>query len=70
MIHIDELFIEKYAMADIPHIKAGDHIFVAMAKVSNCPLITSDAKMITISKECGVRVFEPVEFMNELDENT
>ncbi len=70
LIHIDKPFIEKYAMADIPYIKAGDHIFVAMAKTNDCPLITSDAKMITISKECGVRVFKPAEFMNELGENT
>ena len=70
IIHIDKPFIEKYAMADIPYIKAGDHIFVAMAKTNDCPLITSDAKMITISKECGVRVFKPAEFMNELGENT
>ena len=70
LIHIDKPFIEKYAMADIPNIKAGDHIFVAIAKINDWPLITSDSQMITISKQCGVRVFEPLEFMNELNENT
>ena len=70
LMHIDKPFIEKYAMADIPYIKAGDHIFIAIAKINDYPLITSDAKMITVSKQCGVRVFEPVEFMNELGENT
>ncbi len=70
LIHIDKPFIEKYAMADIPYIKAGDHIFVAIAKINDWPLITSDTQMITISKQCGVRVFEPAEFMNELNENT
>ncbi len=69
LIHLDEQFIKKYSMVDIPYIKAGDHIFVVVAKINDCPLITSDAKMITISKECGVRVFEPVEFMNELGES-
>ena len=57
-------------MIDIPYIKAGDHIFVVVAKINDCPLITSDEKMITISKECGVRVFNPAEFMSELGENT
>ena len=66
LIHIDEPFIEKYAMADIPYIKAGDHIFIAIAKFNDYPLITSDAKMINVSKQCGVRVFKPAEFMNEL----
>ena len=70
LIHIDEQFIKKYSMIDIPYIKAGDHIFVVVSKINDCPLITSDAKMITISKECGVRVFMPAEFMNELGENT
>ena len=70
LIHIDNLFIEKYAMADIPYIKAGDHIFVAIAKINGWPLVTSDAKMIAISEQCGVRVFEPAQLMNELGENT
>ncbi len=66
LIHIDDQFINKYAMADIPYIKAGDHIFIAIAKINDYALITSDAKMIDVSKQCGVRVFEPAEFMNEL----
>ena len=70
LIHIDKPFIQKYAMADIPYIKAGDHIFIAMAKTNDCPLITSDEKMFTISKQCGVHVFKPAEFMNELGDST
>ncbi len=68
-IYIDESFIKKYAMADIPYIKAGDHIFIAFAKINDYALITSDAQMINVSKQCGVRVFEPTEFMNELKSN-
>ena len=66
LLHIDKPFIEKYAMADIPYIKAGDHIFVAVAKLNSCPLITSDNRMTVVSKECGVRVFSPGEFLSEL----
>jgi predicted nucleic acid-binding protein len=44
-------------MAAIPYIKAGDHIFLAIAKVDGLPLITSDAKMISVAKRCGVKVF-------------
>ncbi len=64
LIHIDQPFIQKYAMADIPYIKAGDHIFVAIAKVNGYPLITSDSKMTAVSKQCGVQVFSPTEFSN------
>ena len=67
LIHIDEEFIKKYAMADIPYIKAGDHIFIAIAKFNDCPLITSDQKMLAVSNRCGVRVFEPAEFISELE---
>ncbi len=65
LIHIDRPFIEKYAMADIPYIKAGDHIFVAIAMKDDYTLITSDAKMIDVSKNCGIRVFKPAEFTDE-----
>lgn len=66
LIHIDKTFIEKYAMIDIPHIKAGDHIFIAIAKVNGYPLVTSDAKMIEISRLCGVCVFSPTEYLGEI----
>jgi predicted nucleic acid-binding protein len=57
LIHIDHDFILRYRMAAIPYIKAGDHIFLAIAKVDGLPLITSDAKMISVAKRCGVKVF-------------
>lgn len=66
LIHIDELFIQKYSMVDIPYIKAGDHIFVAIAKLNDYPLITSDSKMSKVAKQCGIRVFSPSEYLNEL----
>ena len=31
LIHIDDKFISRYRMADLPYIKAGDHIFLAVA---------------------------------------
>ena len=66
LIHIDKSFIEQYAMVNVPYIKAGDHIFIVIAKVNDYPLITSDANMIDVSKKCGIRVFKPAEFMDEL----
>jgi hypothetical protein len=65
LIHIDKAFIEKYAMADIPYIKAGDHIFIAIAKLDGYVLITSDKQAISVAKQCGVRVFEPEEFLKK-----
>lgn len=59
LIHIDQEFILRYRMAQIPYIKAGDHIFVAVAKLDGLTLITSDSKMLAVAKKCGVRVFHP-----------
>ncbi len=59
LIHIDDDFITKYRMADIPYIKAGDHIFVAVAKLNGYPLVTSDTKMLNVARKAGVRIFEP-----------
>lgn len=65
LIHIDEKFIAKYAIAKLPYIKAGDHIFLAVAKVNNVSLITSDGNMIKIAKAAGVSVFTPAEALTE-----
>ena len=66
LIHIDENFIKKYAMVEIPYIKGGDHIFVVVAKVNSYPLITSDGKMFDVCKKCGVEVYTPKEFLIKL----
>jgi len=66
LIHIDDKFIDKYAMVEIPYIKAGDHIFVVVAKVNNYPLISSDSKMIEVCKKCGVNIYTPKEYFNYL----
>ena len=66
LLYIDEQFIKKYTKPDIPQIKAGDHIFVVVAKVNDYTLITSDVQMIKVSKECGIKVFTPAEFIDEL----
>jgi predicted nucleic acid-binding protein len=70
LIHIYKPFIEKYAMADVPYIKASDHIFIAIARVNGYPLVTSDCKMIEVSKKCGVRVVTPRELSDELAKGT
>lgn len=66
LVHIDKPFIERYSSVDLPYLKAGDHIFVAIAKVNAWPLVTSDRAMTEASNQCGVQVFSPAEFMDEL----
>ena len=66
LIHIDQQFIERYAMVDVPRLKASDHIFVAFAIRNGHTLITSDEQMLDVSKKCGVRAFKPTEFLKQL----
>ena len=65
LIHIDKSFILKYSMTDIPYIKGGDYIFIAVAKKNDLPLVTSDNKMIQVCKQCDVQVFTPSEYLEE-----
>lgn len=65
LIHIDDKFIAKYAMTDLPYIKAGDHIFLAVAKVNDISLITSDGGLLKVAKAAGVSVFTPAEALVE-----
>ncbi len=57
LIHIDNKFIDKYVNVKIPYIKAGDHIFIVVAKHNNYPLISSDSKMIDVCKKCGINIY-------------
>ena len=70
LMDIDGKFIQKYAMVNIPYIKSGDHIFLAVAKTNGWPLVTSDEKMFDVAKKCGVKVFQPAEFTQILRDGT
>jgi predicted nucleic acid-binding protein len=63
-IHIDKEFICNHINVEIPYIKAGDHIFIAAAKVGNYQLITWDKGMYSTAKKAGVQVFTPTEYLN------
>lgn len=56
-IPIDSAFIDKYMKIDIPYAKAGDSIFIAVAKAHNFPIITEDKGMIKVAKEAELEVY-------------
>jgi len=66
LLPIDDGFIAKYKMADVPRLKAGDHIFLAVAKVDNISLITSDTQLLSAGRRAGVSVFTPAEALVEV----
>jgi len=63
LLHIDDKFIHKYGNIEIPHIKAGDHIYVVVAHVDGRPLITTDNGMAKVAKQLGVSVYSPKEYV-------
>jgi PIN domain nuclease of toxin-antitoxin system len=66
LLPIDDGFIAKYKMADVPRLKAGDHIFLAVAKVDNISLITSDTQLLSAGRRASVSVFTPAEALAEV----
>jgi predicted nucleic acid-binding protein len=61
-IHIDEHFLNKYSNLLLPYIKAGDHIYIAIAKTDGLPLVSTDNGMLRVAKEVGVQAFLPSEY--------
>jgi predicted nucleic acid-binding protein len=64
-INIDEGFFSKYFDPDIPYLKAGDLIFVSLAKGDGANLITEDNNQYKVAKAAGVKVYRIKEFIDE-----
>jgi predicted nucleic acid-binding protein len=61
-IPIDQAFFDKYFDAELPHIKAGDYMNVALAKANGLTLVTGDPDQYATAKEAGVKTFNAEEF--------
>lgn len=61
-IPIDNPFFDKYFDVELPHIKAGDYMYVALAKVNGLTLLTEDPTQYAVAKEAGVKVYNSEEF--------
>lgn len=57
-VPIDQAFMDLYPTGDLPHLKAGDLIYLAMAKADKIPLITEDQELYDKACEAGVNVFK------------
>ena len=63
-VAIDKKFIENYYDVEVPYAKAGDTIYMVIAKKLGLPLITRDNKMYKVAKEAGINVFTVSEAVN------
>lgn len=66
-VPIDWDFIDRYFEADLPYLRAGDLIFVAMAKRDQALLITEDDDLYKVAKSVGVAVYRTKEFLEQFD---
>jgi predicted nucleic acid-binding protein len=65
-VPIDETFLGRYSNPSIPHMRAGDFPFVAIAKCEGLPLITEDTDQRTAALACGVQVFSISEYLTHI----
>ena len=63
-IPIDQKFLKEYLDLSIPYIKAGDLIYILIAKKHKCPLITEDKMQARIAKSVGIQTYTIKEFLN------
>jgi len=67
MVPIDDNFIADYFDKSIPHLRAGDLIYVLVAKKYSCPLITEDKAQYKVAKRIGLETYKIVEYLNTLN---
>lgn len=62
-VPIDEAFFQNYYSTDLPYLKGGDLIFLALAHKERLPLVTEDGHLWRKSLSIGVAVFSIDEFL-------
>lgn len=68
-VWLDATFFNNCYRPDLPRLKAGDMIFVALAKSDGKPLITEDSEMHKKANEFGVDAYTIQEFLDQAEIN-
>ncbi|MBI4449178.1 hypothetical protein HY641_04085 [Candidatus Woesearchaeota archaeon] len=63
-VPMDMGFFNKYFDPSIPYLKAGDLVFVAMARGDDAILVTEDNNQYKAAKASGVKVYRIKEFID------
>jgi predicted nucleic acid-binding protein len=62
-LNIDKAFLEKYLDTSLPRLKAGDSLYLAVAKKESAILITNDSELGKVGNSCGVEALTVEEFV-------
>lgn len=68
MINIDQKFLREYLDLGIPYIKAGDLIYILIAKKHDGILITEDVRQAKVARSINVETYKIDEFLNKFDD--
>lgn len=66
MIYLDEGFLNKYFIDDLPYQKGSDYIYMAVAHVENIPIITEDKQFFGKKKKPYFTAYKIKEYVNNL----
>lgn len=66
-ISIDQQFIKNYSDLSIPYIKAGDLIYILVAKKHSGILITEDKKQARVAKKLHIETYSVDEYLDKFD---
>lgn len=69
IIPIDMQFVHEHIDHTIPYMKAGDLIFVAIAKKQGLAIVTEDKLQYERATQGGVKAFTIKQFLEELEKN-
>lgn len=61
-VAIDDVFVRRYRDPTLPYVKAGDFMYMAMAKREAAPLITEDKQLYGAAQRAGMQVVRLKEF--------
>lgn len=65
-IAIDGTFLDLYLGEQLPYLKGGDMIFLAIANRHRVPLITADNAILQKGRELGITVYTPAEYLTQV----
>lgn len=68
-VPIDSEFLDRYPTTDLPQLKAGDLLFLALARAGGVPLVTEDQELHGKAQKIGVKSFRTAEYLQVVRRN-